>query len=233
MTTKLELSKQSSIPTVLKITDLEQPKIEEAITTKTLTKSMAAKLAPEHQKHYLKNSELLLEVIDCKEKKVISNKLMRMLIILAERYASRPNFSGYTYIKDMQSEALADLCKNALKFNPAVSSNPFAFYTSCIHNSFLGYLNSEKKQRKIRDAMLVEIGENPSYSFQAEYNASLGDSSSHFQDDMRSLMTDIDDAKKRQLAEKNAAAQLAAEALEIVEDSDPQQLIFEDDITNN
>ena len=96
---------------------------------------MAQKIATEDQKHYLKNPELLLEVIDCKAKGVISNKLAAMLMILTKRYSSRPNFSGYTYIADMRSEALTDLCKNALKFNPAVSSNPFAFYTQCIHNS--------------------------------------------------------------------------------------------------
>ena len=108
---------------------------------------------------YLTNKELLPEVIKCIEANIISNKLASMLKLLVERYASRGNFYGYSYKEDMQGEALCSLMKNALKFDVTRSSNPFAFYTSCIHNSFLGYMSHEKKQQRIRDQMLVDAGE--------------------------------------------------------------------------
>lgn len=163
---------------------------------------------------YLKNADLLAEVIKCKEAGRMSNKLASMLHMLTTRYASKPNFSGYTYIDDMIAEALADLCKNALKFKPERSSNPFAFYTQCIHNSFLGYLNNEKKHRRIRDAMLVEIGENPSFNFQEEYrqNASEG---SDVRNELQELSAEIAEAKlRRQADEQKLADEKALEALE-------------------
>lgn len=165
---------------------------------------------------YLKNADLLAEVIKCKEAGKLSNKLAKMLYMLTSRYATKPNFSGYTYIDDMVAEALADLCKNALKFKPERSSNPFAFYTQCIHNSFLGYLNNEKKHRRIRDAMLVEIGENPSFNFQEEYRNNLGDQGSDVKEELRELSNEIDEARARKAFDDQKAA-LDAKLLEAIE----------------
>lgn len=176
---------------------------------------------------YLKNADLLAEVIKCKEAGKLSNKLATMLYMLTTRYASKPNFSGYTYVDDMIAEALADLCKNALKFKPERSSNPFAFYTQCIHNSFLGYLNSEKKHRRIRDAMLVEIGENPSFNFQEEYRQNMGEGSD-VRDDMRELSTEIEEARARKAYDEQKA--LEAKALEASEAQSSIELLnFDDD----
>jgi DNA-directed RNA polymerase specialized sigma24 family protein len=178
---------------------------------------------------YLKNADLLAEVIRCKEAGKLSNTLAKMLYMLTSRYATKPNFSGYTYIDDMVAEALADLCKNALKFKPERSSNPFAFYTQCIHNSFLGYLNNEKKHRRIRDAMLVEIGENPSFNFQEEYKNNIGDQGSDVKDELRELSSEIDEARIRQKADAQkilddkAALEVAALLLS------PDLLSFDDD----
>lgn len=175
---------------------------------------------------YLKNADLLAEVIKCKAEGKLSNKLALMLDMLTRRYASKPNFSGYTYVDDMIAEALADLCKNALKFKPERSSNPFAFYTQCIHNSFLGYLNSEKKHRRIRDAMLVEIGENPSFNFQEEYRANIGESSD-VREDLRELSTEIDEARARKAVDDQKAIEAKAQEALAAQGSD--LLSFDDE----
>jgi DNA-directed RNA polymerase specialized sigma24 family protein len=96
----------------------------------------------------------------------MTDQLARMLMLLVDRYSRSPQFNRYSFKEDMKSEAILNLCNNALKFDPAKSSNPFAFYTTAIRNSFLQYLNHEKKQRIVRDTLLVENGETPSYSFQ-------------------------------------------------------------------
>jgi DNA-directed RNA polymerase specialized sigma24 family protein len=116
-------------------------------------------------KYYLTNATLLPEVIKSKKEGKITNELARMLMLLTERYSKSSQFGGYTYREDMVSEALINLCQNALKFNPEKSSNPFAFYTTAIRHSFLQYLNNEKKHRNIRDKMLLELGENPSFNY--------------------------------------------------------------------
>jgi hypothetical protein len=65
----------------------------------------------------------------------------------------------------MVSLAMVNLCNNALKFDPAKSSNPFAYYTTAIHNSFQQYKSDEKKHRNIRDSLLVDAGANPSFNY--------------------------------------------------------------------
>ena len=145
-------------------------------------------------KYYLTNSKLLPAVIEAKEKGKLSDELAKMLMMLTRKYAQRPCFSGYTYKEDMISEALANLCQNALKFNAEKSKNPFAFYTSCIHNSFLQFLNIEKKHRRIRDQLLIDMGENPSYNFTEEHKSQQN---GEFGVELNELKTSIEEAKVR------------------------------------
>lgn len=145
-------------------------------------------------KYYVTNSRMLPEVIKSKEQGQISNELAKMLMMLTRKYAQRPCFSNYTYKEDMISEALANLCKNALKFKPEKSSNPFSFYTTCINNSFLHFLNVEKKHRRTRDQLLIELGENPSFNFQEE---SRNHQDTEYREDFAELKTNIEEAKIR------------------------------------
>lgn len=145
-------------------------------------------------KYYLTNSKLLPAVIDAKEKGKLSNELAQMLMTLTKKYAQRPCFSRYTFKEDMISDALTNLCQNALKFNPEKSNNPFSFYTSCINNSFLQYLNTEKKHRQIRDRLLIDTGENPSFNFAEEHKSQQ---SGEFGVELNELKTNIEEAKVR------------------------------------
>ena len=115
--------------------------------------------------HYVTNATLLAEVLRAKALNRVTNELAEMLLLMAQRYSRKSNFVGYSFRDDMISAALVNLCNNALKFNPEKSSNPFAFYTTAIHNSFLQYMADEKKHRNIRDALLVDAGSNPSFNF--------------------------------------------------------------------
>lgn len=114
---------------------------------------------------YLTNKELLAEVIVAKERGVMTDKLARMLMMLTRKYSKKGNFVNYTYNDDMVSYALMMLVRTWNSFNPEKSSNPFAFYTQCIKNSFVQYLKQEKRQRNIRDALLVDNGMNPSFGY--------------------------------------------------------------------
>jgi DNA-directed RNA polymerase specialized sigma subunit len=158
-------------------------------------------------KYYLTNSKLLPAVIEAKKEGKLSNELAKMLMMLTRKYAQRPSFSGYTYKEDMISEALSNLCQNALKFNPEKSKNPFAYYTSCINNSFLQFLNDEKKHRRIRDQLLIDIGENPSYNFAEEHKSQQN---GEFGNELNELKTNIEEAKVRVAQE--AVDKIAADA---------------------
>lgn len=126
---------------------------------------------------YLNNKELLIAVRESKELKKMSRKLANMLQLLCAKYATKGNFVNYTYNDDMQAYAMLMLCRTWNSFDLAKSNNPFAFFTQCIKNSFIQYLNQEKKQRTVRDLILVDQGLNPSYGFIED------ESDQHFVDD--------------------------------------------------
>lgn len=103
----------------------------------------------------------------------MTDKLAHMLQTLAARYGRKGNFANYTYNEDMQAYAMLMLVKTWNSFNPEKSKNPFAFFTQCIKNSFIQFLNQEKRQRDIRDAQLVDKGLTPSYTYQMEHEARM------------------------------------------------------------
>lgn len=101
----------------------------------------------------------------------VSDKLARMYIKLCERYSMRSNWRGYTYVEEMRGQALLQLSQIGLQFDESKSSNPFAYYTAAITNSFTRVLNIEKKSQNIRDDLLQDAGQMPSWSRQLEYQA--------------------------------------------------------------
>jgi len=96
----------------------------------------------------------------------ITNKLAKMYLMLCEKYAMRFNWRGYTYVDEMRGSAILQLTYVGLRFNESKSSNPFAYYTAAINNSFRRVLNSEKRNQNIRDDILEMNGLNPSWSRQ-------------------------------------------------------------------
>lgn len=127
---------------------------------------------------YVTNKALLAEFKRSREKGEMTTELAKMVMLICERYARRGSYASYTYNDDLQSFALMNLVKSWKSFNPEKSQNPFAYFTSCIHNSFLQYLNQERKHRNIRDALLVENGLDPSYTYSGAYKYE-GDKADH------------------------------------------------------
>jgi len=129
--------------------------------------------------NYLSNKDLLEEVIKSKQQGQMSNTLARQLQLLTTRYAKKGNFASYTYLDDMKAYAMLMLVKTWKSFEQEKSQNPFAFFTQCIKNSFIQYLNQERRQRDIRDGLLVDKGMLPSYTYQAGQQADEGSSGYH------------------------------------------------------
>ena len=121
--------------------------------------------------NYLANKELLLEFRKSKEQGKMTDKLAHMLQLLVYRISRKGNFANYTYIDDMRSYAMLMLMTTWHKFDPEKSDNPFAYYTTCIGNSYVQILNQEKRQRTIRDQIMVKNGLTPSFAYQEEHAA--------------------------------------------------------------
>lgn len=101
-----------------------------------------------------------------KEHGRITEGLGRMFIKLAERYAQRSNWRGYTYLEEMKGQAILQLSQIGLQFDESKSENPFAYYTAAVTNSFCRILNIEKKNQNIRDDLLEDAGLAPSLTRQ-------------------------------------------------------------------
>jgi DNA-directed RNA polymerase specialized sigma24 family protein len=161
-------------------------------TEPTVAEPKAVKIKPKRKKNYLNNADLLIELEKSRDQDKMTEKLAHMLQTLAARYASQGNFAGYTYVEDMKAYAMFMVCRTWHRFDPAKSKNPFAFFTQCIKHSYYQFLNKEKRQRVIRDELLVYSGLNPSNTYLSDYEQDQMDNRS---DDMGDfdVMEDVDD----------------------------------------
>lgn len=126
------------------------------------------KIKPPKKKKYLTNKELLAEIVNSHAKGEMTPLLAEMIMKLCSRYAKKSEYANYSYNDDMQSFALLTVVKVWKSFDPAKSQNPFAYFTQTIKHSFYQYLNSEKKQRNIRDELLLSNGDNPSFNYNGD-----------------------------------------------------------------
>lgn len=142
---------------------------------------MATKLKPikkERAKstkgHYVTNAQLLEEFHVSKAQGKLTDKMAKYLWMVAEKYSYHPWFAGYSFREDMVCTAVVNLVANWHKFNPDKSDNPnpFSYYTTACYRSFLSYLDSERKERDIRDELLIEAGAAPSFNYQAKHGTS-------------------------------------------------------------
>jgi hypothetical protein len=135
----------------------------------------------DNKRYYIKNENLLREIIVSKTRYIQSNKedkkpsefmtadLITMLRNLVDRYSSTPNWKNYTYLDEMRAEALVNLCEKWNMFDETHDDpNPFSYYTTIIANSFRGQLTKEKRPQKIKDEILKDMGLAPSFSSQIE-----------------------------------------------------------------
>jgi hypothetical protein len=98
----------------------------------------------------------------------LTDRLVKSLMMLVDKYSQKGNFRNYSYLDDMKGQALLQLSQIALQFDENRSNNPFAFYTTCIHHSFVKILKQEKKVRTIRDDLITFEGFNASTNYQLE-----------------------------------------------------------------
>lgn len=137
---------------------------------------------PAKKKNYLNNTNMLIELKLSREQGRLTENFARMMMMLTDKFASKPCYAGYTYLPDMKAYALFMICRTWDRFNVEKSRNPFSYFTQCITYSFWQYLNKEKAYRNKRDMLLINIGMNPSHNYMAEYEQEQHDN--HIMNDM-------------------------------------------------
>jgi len=119
--------------------------------------------------HYVNNKDFLRVLVEYKEKckdakaagkakPPIPNYIGECFLKIAEGYSHRPNFINYTYREEMVSDGIENCLMYFENFDPAKSSNPFAYFTQIIHYAFLRRIDKEKKQLYVKYKSTEQIG---------------------------------------------------------------------------
>jgi hypothetical protein len=88
-------------------------------------------------------------------------------IKIANGLASAPNFAGYSFRDDMVGEAIETCLRYVKSFDPEKSKQPFSYFTQCCWYVFIGRIQAEKKQTKLKRA-LVQYADFDTYALQAQ-----------------------------------------------------------------
>ena len=102
----------------------------------------------------------------------VAESMMKM----ANRLSQKAGFVNYTYREDMVGDALESCLRYIHNFNPAKSTNAFAYITQIIHNAFIRRIQKEQKQLYVKMRIVDQADFADSYEKQsgddAHYNNS-------------------------------------------------------------
>jgi DNA-directed RNA polymerase specialized sigma subunit len=72
------------------------------------------------------------------------DRLGILILSLVNHIAMKPNFSNYTYIDEMKSNAIITIWKGLNTFNPERTSEAFSYFTTTCFNAFIQIIEKEK-----------------------------------------------------------------------------------------
>ena len=119
--------------------------------------------------HYVNNKEFLEALVIYKKsvkeaeelgqpKPRIPNYIGECFLKIATHLSFKPNFVNYMFKDDMVCDGIENCVQYINNFDPAKSSNPFAYFTQIIHYAFLRRIQKEKKQLEIKNKILTKSG---------------------------------------------------------------------------
>ena len=119
------------------------------------------------KEHYVNNKEFLAAMVEytkgvnkAKRKKLekppVTDYIGSCFLKIANHLSYRPNFINYTFRDDMISDGIENCLQYLDNFNPAKSSNPFAYFTQIIYYAFIRRIQKEKKQTTIKHKLIMD-----------------------------------------------------------------------------
>ena len=119
--------------------------------------------------HYVDNKKFLEAMVNYKdkvnnakennkEKPDVTNYIGECFLKIANHLSYRPNFINYTYRDDMISDGIENCLQYMNNFDPAKSTNPFAYFTQIIYYAFIRRIQKEKKQTLVKQKMIANAG---------------------------------------------------------------------------
>jgi hypothetical protein len=121
------------------------------------------------KEHYVNNKEFLealvvyrFKVAKAKEtgqdRPKVPNYIGECFLKIATHLSYRPNFVNYMFKDDMVCDGIENCLQYIDNFDPAKSTNPFAYFTQIIYFAFLRRIQKEKKQLDIKNKILERSG---------------------------------------------------------------------------
>ena len=119
--------------------------------------------------HYVNNKEFLAAIVAYKQSVAdaveldkptprITNYLGECFLKIATHLSYKPNFVNYMFKDDMVCDGIENCVQYINNFDPAKSSNPFAYFTQIIHYAFLRRIQREKRQLEVKNKILERSG---------------------------------------------------------------------------
>lgn len=120
---------------------------------------------------YVNNVDFMNALIEYKEKlktspnAKIPEYIGKCILDIANRFASRPNFYGYSFKDEMISDGIENCIQYLTNYDPQKSSNPFAYFTQICYYAFIRRIQREKKQSYIKHQLIKDM---PLESFEVQ-----------------------------------------------------------------
>ena len=110
--------------------------------------------------HYVDNERFLAEIVEYKKQVVVSQEqgldkprvseyIGKCIYLIAENLSHKPRFMNYSFRDELVSDAIENCFLYFDNFNPAISQNPFAYFTQIIYYAFHRRISKEEKNRYI------------------------------------------------------------------------------------
>ena len=119
--------------------------------------------------HYVDNKKFLEAMViyrdkvnsakeNNRKKPDVTNYIGECFLKIANHLSYRPNIINYTYRDDMISDGIENCLQYMNNFDPAKSTNPFAYFTQIIYYAFIRRIQKEKKQTLVKQKLIANAG---------------------------------------------------------------------------
>ena len=135
------------------------------------------------KEHYVNNKDFLHAIVRYKnkveeakltgaKKPPVGEYIGGCFLKIAQHLSYKPNFVNYMFKDDMIGDGIENFITYIDNFDPAKSSNPFAYFTQIIYYAFLRRIQKEKKQVDIKNKMIEKSGFSEVFTGDEHGNAS-------------------------------------------------------------
>jgi hypothetical protein len=132
------------------------------VVAKSIKKGRIVTETPKKRRNnYVNNRDLLNCIIEYREelflaeaegraKPRIPDYAGKCLMLICQRMATRPNFSGYSYLSEMQDDAIENCLQAFDNFDPTKSNNPFGYFSRIGWRAMIRRIFEEKAEHYVK-----------------------------------------------------------------------------------